>query len=90
MNKTITVGMNNGTVMLFNESTKSNVSLDFDKGIRSEATTLDSFTKSGVRIILYYFGNGDTRTAVALEDLGTGPFEERSGTVVRSTVVSVY
>jgi hypothetical protein len=83
MNKTITVGMNNGTVMLFNESTKSNVSLDFDKGIRSEATTLDSFTKSGVRIILYYFGNGDTRTAVALEDLGTGPFEETSGTVVK-------
>ena len=83
MNKTITVGMNNGTVMLFNESTKSKASLDFDKGIRSESTTVESFTKSGVRVILYYFGNGDTQTAVALEDLGTGPFEERSGTVVK-------
>ena len=83
INKTIAIGMNNGTVMLFNESTKSKASLDFDKGIRSESTTVESFTKSGVRVILYYFGNGDTRTAVALEDLGTGPFEETSGTVVK-------
>ena len=36
INKTIAVGMNNGTVMLFNESTKSKASLDFDKGIVHE------------------------------------------------------
>ena len=76
--------------MLFNESTNPRCRLDFDKRIRAEATAADAFTKSGVRVIVYYFGNGDTETAVALQDLGTGPFEESSGTVVRFDVVSVY
>jgi hypothetical protein len=48
--KTITIGTDNGTPKLFNELTKSNVALDFDKRIRAEATTADTFTKSGVRV----------------------------------------
>jgi hypothetical protein len=81
--KTITVGTGDGTVKLFKESTNSNVSIDFDKRIRGEATAADAFTKSGVRVIVYYFGAGDIQTAVALQDLGAGPFEERRGTVVK-------
>lgn len=81
--KTITIGTDNGTPKLFNELTKSNVALDFDKRIRAEATTADTFTKSGVRVIVYYFGDGNLQTAVALQDLGAGPFEESSGTVVK-------
>jgi len=81
--KTLTVSTDDGTARLFKESTNSNLSLDFDKRIRAEATTADAFTKSGVRVIVYYFGEGDILTTVALQDLGTGPFEERNGTVVR-------
>lgn len=81
--KTITVGTYDGTVRLFNESTKSNVSLDFVKRIRADAIAADAFTKSGVRVIVYYFGSGDMQTAVALQDLGTGPFQDSSGTVVK-------
>lgn len=81
--KTITVGTDDGTARLFNESTESNVSLDFDKTIRAEAIAVDGFTKIGVRVILCYFGGGDAQAAVALEDLGTGPFKESSGTVVK-------
>ena len=81
--KTITVGTADGTVRIFKESTNSNVSIDFDKKIRAEATAADAFTKSGVRVIVYYFGEGDVQTAVALQDLGTEPLEERSGTVVK-------
>ena len=81
--KTITVRTDDGTARLFKKSTNSNVSLDFDKRIRAEAIAADAFTKSGIRVIVYYFGEGDLQTAVALQDIGTGPFEERSGTVVK-------
>jgi hypothetical protein len=80
---TISTGTGNGTPKLFNEVTKSNVALDFDKRIRAEATTADTFTKSGVRVIVYYFWDGNLQTAVAFQDLGPGPFEESNGTVVR-------
>ena len=81
--KTITVGTADGTVRIFKEPTNSNVSVDFDKKLRAETTAADAFTKSGVRVIVYYFGEGDAQTAVALQDLGAGLFEERSGTVVK-------
>jgi len=81
--KTITISANDGTPKFFTELTKSNVALDFDKRIRADAIPADAFTKSGVRVIVYYFGNGNLQTAVALQDLGAGPFEESSGTVVK-------
>jgi len=79
--KTITVGTDDGSEGLFKDFAKSNASLDFDKRIRAKATTADAFTKNGVRVIVYYFWDGDVRTAVALQDLGTGPFEKSSGKV---------
>lgn len=81
--KTITVVMDNHTSALFKEMTKPEVPLDFDKRIRAEATAPDSSTKNGDHIIVYYFSSGDVQTAVALKDLGTGPFKELSGTVVK-------
>jgi phosphotransferase system IIA component len=81
--KTITIATDDGSEGLFKDFTKSNVSLDFDKRIRAEATMADAFTKNGVQVIVYYFGNSDVRTAVALQNLGTGPFEKSSGTVVK-------
>jgi outer membrane lipoprotein-sorting protein len=81
--KTITVATDDGSEGLFQDFTKSNISLDFDKKIRAEATTANAFTKNGVRVIVYYFGNSDERTAVALQDLGSGPFEKSSGTVIK-------
>jgi hypothetical protein len=65
------------------ESTKPEVHLDFDKRIHADATEADAFTKNEARVIVYYFGNGDTQTAVAFQDLGTGPFEDSSGKVVK-------
>jgi outer membrane lipoprotein-sorting protein len=81
--KTITVATDDGSEGLFKDFTRSNVSLDFDKRIRAEASTVDAFTKNGVQVIVYYFGNSDVRTAVALQDLGSGPFEKSSGTVTK-------
>ena len=81
--KTISVATDDGSEGLFQDFIKPNVSLDFDKKIRAEATAADAFTKNGVRVIVYYFGNSDVRTAVALQDLGSGPFENSSGTVIK-------
>ena len=34
-------------------------------------------------MIVYYFGDGDVRTAVALRDLGGGPLQKISGSVYK-------
>jgi hypothetical protein len=34
-------------------------------------------------VIVFYFGDGDGRTAVAVRNLGSGPFTNDIGTVVR-------
>lgn len=80
---TIMVGTDDDATELFKEFPKSNVSLDFDKRIRADAIVASDFKKSGDRVILYYFGSGNAQTAVAFQDLGTGPFKESSGTIVK-------
>ena len=62
--------------------TDSATPIEFDPNIRRDATAADEFQKSGVRVIVYYFGTGDIRTVVALRSLGAGPFTITSGTVV--------
>jgi hypothetical protein len=59
------------------------ISIDFDKNIKAEATDADKFTATGAHVIVYFFGDGDVRTAVALRVLGDGPFESDKGTVVK-------
>lgn len=66
--KTITVSTDDGSEGLFKDFTESNVSLDFDKRIRAETTSAQAFTKNGVRAIVFYFGDRDVRTVVALQD----------------------
>jgi hypothetical protein len=82
--KTITVITDNGSEGLFKDMTNSNTKILFDKNVRSDATAAGEFKKSGVRVIVYYFGSDmGTRTAVALRSLGPGPFTKITGTVVK-------
>ncbi len=83
IDKTITIGTDYGTPRVFGKLAQSNVALDFDRRIRAETTAVDGFTKNGARVIVFYFVKGNLQTAVALQELGTGPFEESSGTVVK-------
>ena len=80
--KKITVDTDDWSEGLFKDFTSSSVSPYFDKRIRAEATTTDAFAKKGIRAIVYYFGDSDVRKAVALQDLGTGPFEKSNGAIV--------
>jgi len=63
--------------------TKNNASIDFNKSVSVGATPADKFTTIGTHAIVYYIGEGDVRTIVALHDLGTGPFVNSTGTVVK-------
>ena len=81
--KLITVFTDSGISAQFKESTKPEVRLDFDKRIHADVIAADAFTKNEARVIAYYYGGGDVQTAIAFQDLGTGPFEDSSGTVVK-------
>jgi hypothetical protein len=81
--RAIQIDTNDGSEGLFKDLTKSHTSLDFDKNIRADAVAAAAFTKKGTHVIVYYFGDRDVRTTVALQDLGTKPLDRSSGTVVK-------
>ena len=80
--KTITVDTDDGSEGIFKVVADPTTTFKFDRKISAGATAADTFKKEGARVIVYYIGNGDERTAVALQDLGTGPFTKVNGTVV--------
>ena len=81
--KTITIFTDNHSEGIFKELTNPNLKIDFDKKLRTDASTVDTFKGQGTYVIVFYFGDGDVRTAVALRKLGSGPFTNNLGTVVR-------
>jgi hypothetical protein len=83
-NKTIAVNTEDGSEGVFSDTTKSKSEIEFDKVLREESTPHSSFSKKGDEVVVYYFGDSFLqRTAVALQDLGAGPFDKETGTVVK-------
>jgi hypothetical protein len=80
--KTITVITDDGSGGTF-QDVASHTSMAFDKNIRTDATAADEFKNKGANVIVYYFGEGDVRTVVALKVLASGPFTRSSGTVIK-------
>ena len=56
--------------------------IDFDKNVSADSTAVNGSAVKGNHIIVYYFGDGDPRVAVALRDLGAAAQAE-TGTVVK-------
>jgi hypothetical protein len=79
--KTIQINTDDGSEGLFNDMTKSHVSLDIDKNLLAGVTPADKLTAKGTHVIVFYFGNLAVRTAAGLRDLGPGPLETTSGSV---------
>jgi hypothetical protein len=79
--QTITVKTDDGSAGLFKDLMKSNVPVEFDRNVRAASVPASTFTRKGAPVIVYYFGDGDVRTAVALQDLGAGPLQKISGSV---------
>jgi hypothetical protein len=81
--KTITVFQDNGTEGEFSDGTKGKAHLGLDKKVVLDTTAADAFKKTGVYVVVLYYGNDSSRTAVALKNLGAGPFSSATGTVVK-------
>jgi hypothetical protein len=60
---------------------QSDGKLNFDKIVKADTVDADKFTNVGAHAIVFFIGDGDIRTIIALRDLGTGPLEKTSGTV---------
>lgn len=79
--QTITLTDNDGTQTVIKDDTKNHPRYDFDKTLESDATDCATFDKQGDRVILYYFGDGLQRRAVAVKDLGPQPLKISSGQI---------
>jgi len=78
--KTMDVTGNNGDTSEFKLPLKAKVTLD--KSLQSDAVVASNFQHVGNYVVVYYYGYGNDRTAVAVKDLGAGPLLSIEGTVV--------
>jgi hypothetical protein len=81
--KTIGVYTDSHSESTFKDMTNPNTPINFEKSIRTIATSADTFNTKGAYVIVFYYGGGDERTAVALRGLGPGPFSQDIGTIVK-------
>lgn len=84
VSKTLNVFQDNGSQEEFKDMTGAKAHIQFDRKIALDTTSADAFKKSGAYVIVFYFGDDNNRTAVALKNLGAGPFTSTTGTVVKS------
>ncbi|HEX4770247.1 MAG TPA: hypothetical protein VH351_05415 [Bryobacteraceae bacterium] len=80
--KTIDVATDGGSAMQFKIASGSKADMDFDHDLRSATVDAGKFHGVGNFVIVYYYGFGDDRTAVAIKDLGQRPLQKVTGTVV--------
>jgi DNA-binding beta-propeller fold protein YncE len=81
--KTVTVFTDSGNHAEFKDMTDSKAHINLDKKIRIDTASADIFKTAGSYVIVFFFGDNDVRTAVAVRGLGKGPFTSAVGTVVR-------
>jgi hypothetical protein len=80
VSKTITVFKDNGSQGVF-EDANSKTRYSFDKKIAAESTAADAFNQQGAYVIVFYVGEIESPSVVALKSLGKGPFKSTEGTV---------
>ncbi len=79
--KTISLFLDSGSEGQFNDLTNAKVPGSFDKKLRLVTTAVEESKKKGAYVIVFYFGGTETRSAVALRNLGAGPFTSVVGTI---------
>jgi hypothetical protein len=77
----ITVLQDNGSTTVYQARTDKKSAISFDKRVAAGSTAADQFKAQGQYVIVFYYGNDDNRTVVALKPLGKGPFTAASGTL---------
>jgi hypothetical protein len=80
--QTITVVANGTSQQIFNYTADAKSVALINKKMRDGVVAVNTIKDKGTYVIIYYFINGKSRTAVGLKNLGPGPFIEEVGTVV--------
>jgi hypothetical protein len=75
------IATSDGQTQSFVVEPKSHPSFSFDKELREDSTPIGDFHKSDTFAVIYFYGVQGNRTAVAVKDLGAGPFARTTGTV---------
>jgi hypothetical protein len=78
---TIAINTDDGSRGNFKAASKLPNALD--KSLRADVVPAAEFTSKSEHVIVYYTGDSEVRTAVAVEDLGKASLEKDTGTVVR-------
>jgi hypothetical protein len=78
----ISVTVGSGPAMTFAIQTSSKPSLDLASDLRASSSAPGSLHTLGDFVLVYYYGFDSQRTAVAVKDLGAGPFTKAQGTVL--------
>ncbi len=83
LSKTLIVFQDNGSEGQFKDMTSGKVHVVIDKKIGLDTSAAEANKKKGTYVIVFYFGDSEDRTAVALKNLGAGPFTSTEGTVTK-------
>jgi hypothetical protein len=83
LSKTLIVFQDNGSEGQFKDMTSSKARVAIDKKIALDSASAEANKKKGTYVIVFYVGDNDDRTAVALKNLGAGPFTSAEGTVTK-------
>lgn len=83
LSKTLIVFQDNGSEGQFKDMTDAKSHFVINKKVALESPSPDSFKKKGAYVIVFYCGDNEDRSAVALKNLGAGPFTSLEGTVVK-------
>jgi hypothetical protein len=78
---TITLFQDSGSPATFKVMSATGKRITFDKKIADDVTAAKQFQKQGAYAILFYYGVNENQTAVALKNLGAGPFSSTTGQV---------
>lgn len=83
--RTMNVATNDGSGGYFHlPDTSRRTAIVFEKNVEALATAPAKFNKTGDQVVVFFvFGSDGGRTSVGVEDLGAGPFQRITGTVVK-------
>jgi hypothetical protein len=80
--KTLVVDTDDGSEGHFDILTR-NVPITFEKNVKAMTVPASSFTKADCQVVVFFFGEESARTVVAVEDLGSAPLVNTTGTIVK-------
>jgi hypothetical protein len=80
----IRVKTNDGSTGDFRYHKEAKGDVSFDKDVRSGTTEPAAFNKIGDHVVVYFFGDDNQRTVVALKDFGPAGLSVAAGTIVKT------